>query len=123
MKQKTFLDINLLMGIKKSPSYRDYWSADDDMNDPYISKLMTVNRFGWILSHLHLNDNVMMPIRESANYDKLYKIRPYLDKLQRSFSNCYKPTSTLTVDESMIKFRGRSDKKQYMQKKPVKRGC
>lgn len=49
------------MEIKRSPTYRDYWSTSPDLHDAFISKLMTVNRFGWLLSNLHMNDNNMMP--------------------------------------------------------------
>lgn len=34
-----FLAINLLMGIKRMPSYRDYWSSSPELNDAYISSL------------------------------------------------------------------------------------
>lgn len=34
---KKFLGISILMGIKKSPSFRDYWSSTEEMRDPYIS--------------------------------------------------------------------------------------
>lgn len=47
----TFLGINILMGVKKLPSYRDYWSQDQKLHDQYISQLMTVNRFGFILNN------------------------------------------------------------------------
>lgn len=53
----TFLVINILMGIKRMTCYRDYWSTSIDLHDEYISSLMTVNRFGWLLSSLYLNDN------------------------------------------------------------------
>ncbi|XP_035229209.1 piggyBac transposable element-derived protein 4-like [Stegodyphus dumicola] len=95
-----FLGINLLMGIKRIPSYRDYWSSTPEMHDAYISDQMSVKRFTWILSHLHLNDNTVQPQRGSPEFDKLYK----------------------SVDESMIKFKGRCSLKQYMPKKPIKRG-
>ncbi|CAH1956506.1 unnamed protein product [Acanthoscelides obtectus] len=39
---KTFLGINLLMGLKKSPNYRDYWSSSPEFRDSYISSLMPV---------------------------------------------------------------------------------
>lgn len=74
-----FLGINILMGIKPLPSYRDYWSSSPDLHDDYLSKLMSVNRFGWLLSHIHLNDNNLMPGRDQPNYDKLYKLRPFLN--------------------------------------------
>lgn len=119
---KTFLGINLLMGIKKYPSYRDHWSTSPDLHDPYISKLMTLHRFGWLLSHIHLNDNSVIPLRGTANFDKLYKVRPFLDYLKNNFQACLQPHENIAIDESMIKFKGRSSLKQYMPKKPVKRG-
>ncbi|KAG8319435.1 hypothetical protein J6590_091918 [Homalodisca vitripennis] len=41
-----FFGLKILMGINKCPSYRNYWSNDEDLNDPYISSLMPVNHFG-----------------------------------------------------------------------------
>lgn len=119
---RSFLGLNLLMGIKRSPSYRDYWSTAPELHDPFISKVMPVNRFGWLLSHLHLNDNILQPARDHPNFDKLYKVRPLLTELSKTFAENYLPTELLAIDESMIKFKGRSSLKQYMPKKPVKRG-
>lgn len=119
---KTFLAINLLMGLKRLPSYRDYWSNSPDFHDPYITSLMPVKRFSWILSNLHLNDNVMMPKKGSPGYDKLYKLRPLLNSMSSNFEKCMHPTVELSIDESMIKFKGRSSLKQYLPKKPIKRG-
>ncbi|XP_043470215.1 piggyBac transposable element-derived protein 4-like [Leptopilina heterotoma] len=117
-----FLGINILMGVKKCPSYRDYWSANPQLNDSYISSLMTVNHFAFFLGSLHLADNSKEPKKGETNYDKLYKVRPLLDKLRKTFKNCWKPSQYQSVDESMIKFKGRSSMKQYMPAKPVKRG-
>lgn len=122
MEVKTFLGMNLLMSIKKYPSYRDHWSTSPDLHDPYISKLMTLHRFGWLLSHIHLNDNSVIPERGSANFDKLYRVRPFLESLRANFQECLQPHENIAMDESMIKFKGRSSLKQYMPKKPVKRG-
>ncbi|XP_030751377.1 piggyBac transposable element-derived protein 4-like [Sitophilus oryzae] len=119
---KAFLGINLLMGIKRYPSYRDYWSTAPDLHDPYISLIMTLHRFGWLLSHVHLNDNSVIPARDTINFDKLYKVRPFLDSLKANFRNCLQPHENVAVDESMIKFKGRISIKQYMPKKPIKRG-
>ena len=102
---RTFIGINLLMGIERQASYRDYWSSAPDLNDPYISKLMSVNRFGWLLSNIHLNDNTLMPNRGDPNFDKLYKVRPFIDALQKNFLKCYDPDDVMSVDESMILFK------------------
>jgi len=42
--------------------------------------------------------------------------------LSQTFSECYTPHQNVAVDESMVKFKGRSTIKQYMRDKPIKRG-
>ena len=119
---KLFLGINIFMGMKRLPSYRDYWSKKPDFHDYFISSLMTVNRFGWLLSHIHFNDNSVQPKRGEQNYDKLYKLRPFLTEISKTFSKNYHARQKLVIDESMVKFNGRSSLKQYMRDKPIKRG-
>ena len=83
---------------------------------------MSVNRFGWLLSHMDLNDNSVQPKSESHDYDKLYKVRPLIKTLSQTFLKCYSPSKYQAIDECMIKFKGRSGIKQYMKDKPIKRG-
>lgn len=80
---------------------------------------MPRDRFAIILSHLHCNDNFQKP-RDCK--DKLYKIRLMIDALNKKFQEVYNGTRELSVDESMIKFKGRSVLKQYLPMKPIKRG-
>lgn len=119
---KSFIAINLIMGIKKLPSYCDYWSSRAELRDSCISSIMSRNRFAWMLSNIHINDNSVQPDRDAPNYDKLYKVRPLLDILSETYKNALKPSKNQAIDESMIKFKGRSLLKQYMPNKPVKRG-
>ncbi|XP_047105107.1 piggyBac transposable element-derived protein 4-like [Schistocerca piceifrons] len=95
---ETFLGLNILMGIKPQASYRDYWRSEPNLHDTFISSMTIVNRFGWLLSNLHLNGNSCMP-------------------------NAYHLSEYVGVDESMIKFKGRSSLKQILpRKKTIKRG-
>ncbi|XP_060863344.1 piggyBac transposable element-derived protein 4-like [Metopolophium dirhodum] len=119
---RVFIGLNMCMSVKRLPSYRDYWSSAPDLHDEYISSMMSVKRFSWLLSHIHFNDNQLLPKRGEANYDKLYKIRPLLDYIGQNFFNSYRPHRDVAVDEAMVKFKGRSTLKQYMKDKPVKRG-
>lgn len=118
----TFLGLNLLMGIKKLPSYLDFWSSRRELRDEFISSSMSRDRFKWLLGNIHVNDNSVVPQRGSPQYDKLYKLRPFIQKLSQTFLDCYKPSKNQAVDESMIRFKGRSTLKQYMPLKPIKRG-
>lgn len=58
----------------------------------------------------------------AKNVDKLYKLRPLLDLLTNACHTEAVTTSSQSIDESMILFKGRSTLKQYMPLKPIKRG-
>ncbi|GBP55034.1 Chimeric ERCC6-PGBD3 protein [Eumeta japonica] len=64
---EVFLALNLVMGVKNMPSYKDYWSSAPDLHDSYISSFISLNCFGWLLNNLHLNDNNLMPNKSDAN--------------------------------------------------------
>jgi hypothetical protein len=50
---------------------------------------MSRNRFITLLQNLHLNDNSRVPDRRSANFDKLYKIRPLLETIKENSQKAY----------------------------------
>lgn len=83
---------------------------------------MSVKRFSFLLSNLHLNDNILMPKKDFEGYDTLYKIRPYIEMLRQNYNSFYKPTKIQPIDESMVKYKRRISFKQYMPQKPIKRG-
>lgn len=114
-----FLGINFLMGYHQLPSRRDYWSGSPDLGVPLVSRTMSRDRFSRILSNLHLNDNSLL---SSQCNDKLYKLRPLIDGLNRQFQLAYGLRREACVDESIILFKGRSSMKQYNPMKPIKRG-
>lgn len=67
-------------------------------------------------------DNATLLPRTDPNYDKLGKIRPVVDIVLNQFLTAYNPHREASIDEAMIAFKGRSSMKQYVPKKPVKRG-
>lgn len=113
-----FIGINFLMGYHVLPSIPNYWSTQDDLSVALVSETMPRNRFQAILSLLHINDNSLL---SKDNTDRLYKVRPFLEGLNSQFIN-YCGGQVMSVDESMIKFKGRSSLKQYNPMKPIKRG-
>ncbi|CAK1582657.1 unnamed protein product [Parnassius mnemosyne] len=115
----SFIGINFYMGYNTRLAWTDHYSSASDLNNPLICNTMTRDRFAMILSHLHCNDNAQMP---KNCKDKLYKIRPIVNALNKKFQECYHGTREMSVDESMIKFKGRSVLKQYLPMKPIKRG-
>ena len=60
--------------------------------------------------------------RGEVGYDKLYKLHPFLDAIVANFKQHYIPSRELSIDESMIRFKGRIGFVQYNPKKPIKWG-
>lgn len=119
---KAFLGIVIIMGFHVLPAIRLYWSTNINFFVPRIANVMTLKRFLQILRYLHLNDNSKMPKKGEEKFDKLYKVRPLLHFLNSVYKNTFYPSRNLSIDESMIGFKGRSSLKQYMPLKPIKRG-
>ncbi|GFU43616.1 piggyBac transposable element-derived protein 4 [Trichonephila clavipes] len=63
-----------------------------------------------------------MPKESEKIFDKLCKEHPLLHRLSEMFFKVFKPRQEQEIDESMIKFKGRSSLKQYMSKNPIKKG-
>lgn len=119
---KAFLAIIILMGINPQSDIELYWSADPFYNNIEISGTMTCKRFKKILENLHVCDITAHLPRDHKDHDKLQKVRPLLDYLKRTYQENATNSESQSVDESMIKFKGRDSKKQYMPAKPIKRG-
>ncbi|CAI6348589.1 unnamed protein product [Macrosiphum euphorbiae] len=119
---QAFFGCLIIMGFHKLPTIRSYWSTDANFQVPRISSIMSLKRFLSILRFLHLNNNLTMPKRGHVNYDKLYKVRPLINKLNEKFFSNFNPSRNIAIDESMVAFKGRTTIKQYMPLKPIKRG-
>ena len=113
---KTFIGINMLMGIVKLPQYFDYWS--NTLRYPAIADVMSRNRFSELRRYLHFVDNNS----EHDKEDKLFKIRPIIEAVR---NQCIKiePEEFQSVDEQIIPSKTRFTKiRQYNPKKPKKWG-
>ena len=122
LEMRAFVSINIAMGFKVQLQLYDYWSTDPLCNDPWISETMSRNRFIALNRYLHLSDSTQAPGRDMENYDPLYKVRPLVDSLNIKFPQFFKPGKNLSIDESMIGFKGKHHFKQYCPKKPTKWG-
>ena len=78
---------------------------------------MIRNSFCEILQNLHFADE-----KKDDKTDKTFKMRPVIDHLNSKFSEVLSNDSEESIDEHMVKFRGRSGIKQYIKLKPIKWG-
>ena len=78
---------------------------------------MRRQKFKTIKRYLHLNDNAMIDAS-----DKMYKLRPFLDALNKNFQKFGIFHSHLSIDEIMIRYYGMHSAKMFMKGKPIKFG-
>ncbi|MEW8548513.1 MAG: transposase, partial [Candidatus Thiodiazotropha sp.] len=116
---KAFIGLVFSMGIIKLPHRYDYWRQKRVMFRTAFNNIMPRNKFSQIWRYLHLHDSQAPPPDQP---DKLLKIRWFIDYLNDKCSKAYAPYGHYTVDESMIKFKGRLSFRQYLPAKPVKWG-
>ena len=75
-----------------------------------------------LLGNIHLVDNSHAEKQNELTLNKLYKVLNFLGLLKRNFQTNFDLGEKLTIDEIMIKFKGRSSLKQCIKQKPIKRG-
>ena len=115
---KAFIGLCFVMGILRLPGKSDYWRKSKRMFKTAFNDIMTRDRFNIIWRYLHLNDR-QAPL---AVPDKLIKVRWFIDYLNEKFTTTYMPYGHVTIDESMVKFKGRLSFRQYLPSKPIKWG-
>ena len=99
-----------------------YWSSNTFLGDIGIQNFMTCNLFQKLCQYFRVSDCVLEPPRARPNYDRLYKIRPIIDHVSKTFMKSYELSKEAAVDEAMVRFAEKLSFKQYMPAKPIKRG-
>ena len=119
---KKFLSILFLMGLDKKGTYNEYWKRDPLLYTPSFSKIMSRDRFTLMKRCLHFNDNEQAPDPNDPDRDRLYKIRPLIDHINRICKLVYVPPREVSVDESLILFKGKLFFKQTIRTKRARVG-
>lgn len=86
----------------------DESTSDEDMDEEIVAEAQD-----W-------SDEInQAPGARSADCNKLHKIQPFLDLIIPRFQQVYKPQWQLAIDETLIKFKGKVNFRQYL---PMKAG-
>ncbi|XP_052275932.1 piggyBac transposable element-derived protein 4-like [Dreissena polymorpha] len=119
---RAFLAINILMDINQLPNAEMFWSSNPFINTAGITNTMKCNRFQKLVQYFHVADWSTEPGRGEPGYNKLFKVRPVMETVSRTFQDIYTFNKEVSIDEAMIAFTGRISFRQYMPAKPIKRG-
>jgi len=113
-----FFGIIIEMGLVQMPKLKYYWSSSQLYRLDIIRNSMSRERFELLLKFWHFTNNN----NKNSDQDRLFKVRPLLDLLKERFTSVYMPGSVVSIDESMVPWRGRLSFKQYIPGKAHKYG-
>ena len=113
-----FLGIVILMGIHRLLQIKDYWGMDSLLCVSAVQQSMSLRRFCELWANLHLVDNETAPTTGGP----ARKIHPLLDILTYRLLVCYNPRQNFSIEEIIVKYKGRAKGKVHMPKKLVKVG-
>ena len=97
-----FIGVTIAMGMLRLPRVKDYWSTSNVLSTPWFRSIMSRDRFLEILRYLHLVDSSQQKKKGEEGYDPIFKVRLLVDHLNAVFSEYYKPSRYLSIDEMMI---------------------
>lgn len=107
----------LIMSYNRVPHLKMYWSTNKSVRNDTIANAISRNRFLLLHSKMYFNHP-----KKPKNTNKSYYTAEIIECLKYTF-NRYRSESTYqSIDEFMVKFKGRSSMKQFLPQKPVKRG-
>lgn len=116
---RIFLGLTLHMGTIKLNHLQDYWKKHRLFNLTCFSNYMSRDRYQLILRCLHFATN---PGEQEQQVDRIYKIRPIIEHFNNKMNQIYYPGKNLSLDESMMLWKGRLVFRQYIQNKRHKYG-
>jgi len=112
-----FVGLLMYMSIIQAPNLEIYWSTKSLYHGLWARAFMSKLRFKQIQSFLKISN----PDTERED-DKLRKVRFVHDFLQRKCMKFWQPNEFVSVDERMVRNKGRYSFRQYIKDKPTKWG-
>jgi len=115
---KQMLGLLLLMGKVRKETRDEYWSTDRTIETPIFAQVMSRDRIHQIWYSWHFSNNET----DVNERDRLKKIRPIVSYFSQKFVQVYKPQRELSLEESIVRWKGRLSFKVYNASKINKYG-
>lgn len=114
---KAYYALCILMSQVKKSNIQQYWTTRAVIETPIFRKTMPFKRFRQISRFLHFSNN-----ETSDRNDRLRKVRPIINLWNEKFKEIYTPSEYISIDESLMKYKGRLAYKQYNPSKRARFG-
>lgn len=114
---KKFFALLILQGLVQKPVERWFWSKRPILLTPFFGQVMSSQRYSLLMKFLHFENSETFDANVHPN-PKLRKIYDVHQKLNRNFQTVYQPEQEISIDESLLGYKGLLGWKQYI---PTKR--
>ena len=95
------------------PRYRTFWSKDQFLGNAAVQRVFSLKRYSKLTKYFHLSDREAEEPNGHPQYDKLGKVCWLLEHLLKKFPECKHPEKNQTLDENIMKYKGRCIFLQY----------
>ena len=112
---KMFVALLILQGVDSKAWSCMYFTKRESVCSPFYSKVMSGRRFELLQRFMHFADNTS--INNESPGRKLAKIQPLLDILIPIFMKNYIPSKSISIDESLLGWKGHLGLITYMPNK------
>ncbi|XP_055885721.1 piggyBac transposable element-derived protein 4-like [Biomphalaria glabrata] len=112
-----FMGLLMYMGLVQVPNFKLYWNGKSLFNGLWARAFMTRFRFQQILCFLKVSNR-----DTEVATDKLAKVRFLFEFIRRKCMKLYQPSQNISIDERMVRNKGRYAFRQYIRDKPTKWG-
>lgn len=113
---KRFLALLLLQGVVQKPVEKFFWSKRPILCTPFFGSVMSQPRYGLLMKFIHFEDSSSFDAN-SHPHPKLRKIYDIQSKLVTKFQDVYTPEKNVSIDESLMAYKGRLSWKQFIPSK------
>ena len=118
---QAFFGLRIAMGLAPRNQAGDYFDTTSSFwlfETPNYRRVMSKRRFEILSACLHFVDNEeQVHDTNSDQYNPLFKIQPLIDIVAENWRTAVKTGPFVSLDESMVPFRGRFQGRQYIKSK------
>ena len=108
-----FIAAHIFMGIIDLPYLHMYW--EEGVSQPYVVNAFSRDRFKELLRYFHIAEPTPRGVKRTVDE----KIKPLYDHCLSIFPQYFVPPEISTLDETMVRFKGRSPFKTVIKGKPT----
>ena len=108
-----FISVHIYMGIIDLPNLPMYWEGE--WRQPYVTNAFSRDRFRELLRYFPIAEPTPLGTRRNV----VEKIQPLWDLCIAHFPEFFTPAEWLTLDETMVRMKGKSAWKTMIQGKPT----